>query len=63
MALTHPQDPYLFSGTIMENLLYGTDTEEPPTMEQIKAAVVAANAHDFIHDLPKCYYTEIGEPC
>ncbi|MED0673566.1 ABC transporter ATP-binding protein [Aneurinibacillus aneurinilyticus] len=53
-----PQESYLFSGTIRENLLYGraNTTEE----ELIKAAKIA-NAHEFIMSLPDKYDTEIGE--
>ncbi|MBS4024646.1 MAG: ABC transporter ATP-binding protein [Clostridia bacterium] len=52
------QEPILFSGTVRNNLLYARDdlTEE----EMIQAAK-AANAHDFIIQLPQGYHTEIGE--
>jgi ATP-binding cassette subfamily B protein len=61
------QNPYLFSGTVAENIAYGDrdvldrierDTE---TSEQIRDAARAAQAHDFISELPEGYDTEIGE--
>jgi ATP-binding cassette subfamily B protein len=52
------QEPALFSGTVRENISYGTPTA---TEEQIVAAAKAANAADFIAKLPEGYDTEIGE--
>jgi ATP-binding cassette, subfamily B, bacterial len=53
-----PQDTFLFSGTIRENLLiarpYATENE-------LVDAAVSAQIHDFILSLPKGYDTEIGE--
>ena len=52
------QQPYLFTGTIRENILYGRlDASE----EEMIAAARAANAHDFIMDLPAQYETLVGE--
>lgn len=52
------QDVFLFYGTVRENLLFGRpDANE----EQMIAAAKAANAHDFIKDLPQGYDTLIGE--
>jgi ABC-type multidrug transport system fused ATPase/permease subunit len=52
------QDSFLFNNTVAENLLYGKpDANE----EELKAAAGAANAHDFIAELPNGYDTEIGE--
>ncbi|NLY54057.1 MAG: ABC transporter ATP-binding protein [Firmicutes bacterium] len=53
-----PQDPYLFAGTIYENIAYGRPDATP---EEIFAAAKAANAHDFIMDLPEGYDTQVGE--
>ena len=51
------QDPYLFDGTVSENLAYGrTDA----THAQIVAAAKAAFAHDFIARLPDGYDTRVG---
>jgi len=52
------QDPLLFSGTIYDNILYG---RLHATEEQVIAAARAANAHDFIEQLPESYRTTIGE--
>ncbi len=52
------QDVFLFYGTVRENLLFGRpDANE----EQMVAAAKAANAHQFIIDLPQGYDTLIGE--
>jgi ATP-binding cassette subfamily B protein/subfamily B ATP-binding cassette protein MsbA len=52
------QDVFLFYGTVRENLLFGRpDANE----DQMIAAARAANAHDFISDLPQGYDTLIGE--
>lgn len=53
-----PQTPYLFTGTIRENIAYGADN---PDEEDIIRAARAANAHDFIMDLENGYDTRIGE--
>lgn len=53
-----PQETVLFNGTVYENILYGDlEAEE----EQVIAAATAANAHQFVMDMPKGYDTEIGE--
>jgi subfamily B ATP-binding cassette protein MsbA len=52
------QDPFLFSGTITENLLLGRPDATP---EEVEDAARAANAHDFITDLPNGYGTVVGE--
>ncbi|SDZ26691.1 ABC transporter ATP-binding protein [Thermoactinomyces sp. DSM 45892] len=52
------QDNFLFSGTIAENIQMGRiEASESEVMEAAKAA----NAHDFITQLPQGYQTEIGE--
>jgi ATP-binding cassette, subfamily B, multidrug efflux pump len=52
------QEPFLFSGTIADNIRYG---KLEATMPQLEAAAKAVNAHDFITALPKGYDTPIGE--
>jgi ATP-binding cassette subfamily B protein len=52
------QEPLLFSGTIAQNIRYG---RLDATGEEIVAAARAANAHDFISDLPDGYETKLGE--
>lgn len=52
------QENFLFSGSVRENILLGRpDAKE----EDIIAAAKAANAHDFISQLPQGYDTEVGE--
>lgn len=57
------QEPDLFNRTVKENIAYGLDKTEgtPVTDEQIVAAAMAANAHEFIVDLPQGYDTPVGE--
>jgi ATP-binding cassette subfamily B protein len=52
------QEPYLFHGTISENIRYGNPDA---TEEQIVIAAKAANAHDFIVGFPDGYDTMVGE--
>ena len=55
------QDPYLFSGSIEENIRMGARHPERVSKEDIVAAATAANAHGFITQLTDGYATEIGE--
>ena len=52
------QDPYLFYGTVLENIRYG---KPEATLEEVIAAARAANAHDFILKLTHGYDTLVGE--
>jgi len=52
------QDPYLFHGTVLENIRYGHPEASPA---RVIAAARAANAHDFIVKLPHGYDTVVGE--
>ncbi len=52
------QDPILFSGTIRENILYGSPKADDPTLIE---ACKAANAWSFIQELPDKLNTEVGE--
>ncbi len=53
-----PQIPYLFSGTIAENIGFG---KPGATQEEIEKAAAAAYAHDFITQFPEGYETKVGE--
>jgi ABC-type multidrug transport system fused ATPase/permease subunit len=53
-----PQEAFLFSGTIGENIAFG---RPGATAEDIEAAARAVHAHDFISALEHGYDTEIGE--
>ena len=52
------QEPYLFHGSVMENIRYGHAEASP---DEVISAAVAANAHDFIVKLPQGYDTVVGE--
>jgi ATP-binding cassette subfamily B protein/subfamily B ATP-binding cassette protein MsbA len=52
------QDVFLFYGTVRENILFG---KLDATEEELLAASQAANAHEFIMQLPEGYETMIGE--
>ncbi|MBS3750440.1 MAG: ABC transporter ATP-binding protein [Anaerolineales bacterium] len=52
------QEPFLFSGSVKENICYG---DQNASEEEITAAAEAANAHDFITRLPEGYQTQVGE--
>ena len=52
------QEPFLFHGTVSDNIAYGVPDASP---QGIIAAAKAANAHDFIANLPHGYDTLVGE--
>jgi subfamily B ATP-binding cassette protein MsbA len=52
------QTPILFSGSVIDNIRYGNPDA---TMEEIVDAAKAANAYDFIMNLPDGFYSEVGE--
>jgi ABC-type multidrug transport system fused ATPase/permease subunit len=52
------QDPFLFSATVRENIVFGA--EDLPE-EAVEAVARAAQAHEFIERLPQGYDTVIGE--
>ena len=52
------QDPFLFSGTVMDNILYG---RLDATEEEVVEAATAVGAHDFIMGLEHGYHTLLHE--
>jgi len=52
------QEPFLFSGSIYENIAFARPNA---TREDVMAAAKAANAHDFIIQKPDGYDTQVGE--
>ena len=52
------QDPFLFSGSVRENIRYG---RLDATDEEIEAAARTVGAHDFINRLPDGYETDLHE--
>lgn len=53
-----PQDTLLFNTTIKENVLYG---RLDATDEEVWAAIKAANAENFIRELPHGIDTKVGD--
>ncbi|HWQ43893.1 MAG TPA: thiol reductant ABC exporter subunit CydD [Desulfosporosinus sp.] len=53
-----PQSPYLFAGSIAENIQFGRPSA---TIEEVKSAAHEAFAHEFIINLPDGYDTILGE--
>jgi ATP-binding cassette, subfamily B, bacterial MsbA len=58
-----PQEPTLFSGTILENIAYAAigDDGSRPGDEAVRAAAKAAHAVEFIERLPEGFNTRVGE--
>jgi ABC-type multidrug transport system fused ATPase/permease subunit len=53
-----PQEAFLFSGTVAENIAFGRPDATP---EQIRDAAHAVGADEFVAALPRGYDTEVGE--
>jgi len=52
------QDPFIFSGTVLENIKYG---KPDATFDEVVAAAKAVNAHDFIMKMEQGYDTQLRE--
>ncbi|MCL4545603.1 MAG: ABC transporter ATP-binding protein/permease, partial [Chloroflexi bacterium] len=52
------QETYLFGGSVCQNIAFA---HPEATFEEIEAAAKAANAHDFIVQLPDGYNSDIGQ--
>jgi ABC-type multidrug transport system fused ATPase/permease subunit len=52
------QEPFLFNGTVRENIAYGDLAANQARIEEVSTA---ARAHEFIIELPEKYDTWIGE--
>ncbi|MGG6239494.1 ABC transporter ATP-binding protein [Nodosilinea sp. AN01ver1] len=57
LAIVH-QEVDVFNGTLLDNLKYGNPTA---SIEQVNEACRIARVDEFIHRLPKGYYTVVGE--
>ncbi|MCB1169834.1 MAG: ABC transporter ATP-binding protein, partial [Leptospiraceae bacterium] len=61
------QDVYLFHGSILENILYGSATHhdlekhKEQYLDKVKSASSMASFHDFVETLPEGYDTIVGE--
>ena len=53
-----PQDVYLFSGTIMDNLKYG---QKDATDDEVQEVCLILGLHDYILKLPEGYETDVKE--
>lgn len=53
-----PQEGFLFSGTVRENISFG---KPGATDDEVRASAKAVGAHEFICALPNGYDTEVGE--
>lgn len=53
-----PQETVLFNGSVYDNILYG---RLDATKEEVEAAAKAANANNFIMELPNGYQTMLGD--
>ena len=52
------QDPFLFDGTIKDNIRYG---DVNASDEKVAAAATIAQIHDYVESLPEKYETKLGE--
>jgi ATP-binding cassette subfamily B protein len=53
-----PQEPVIFSGTVIENIRYG---RPEASLEDVHAAAEAAYAQEFIRELPEGFDTYLGD--
>lgn len=53
-----PQETVLFNGSVYDNILYG---DLDANYDEVISAAKAANAHNFITEMPDGYDTQIGE--
>jgi ABC-type multidrug transport system fused ATPase/permease subunit len=53
-----PQEAFLFSGSVRENIAFGRPDADD---EQVRAAAAAVGAEEFISELPRGFDTEVGE--
>jgi ATP-binding cassette subfamily B protein len=53
-----PQEPVIFSGSLLENIRYG---RREATDDEVRAAAAAAIVDEFVERLPDGYATEVGE--
>jgi len=55
------QDPFLFYGTVRENIAYGTEDPESVTDAEIERVARLAGAHEFVTGLEDGYDTQVGQ--
>jgi ATP-binding cassette, subfamily B (MDR/TAP), member 1 len=54
------QEPFMFQGTIRENILFGVDSERICCDHELHQACRDAEIHEFIMSLPEGYNTRVG---
>lgn len=56
-----PQEPFMFRGTVRDNILFGISDPESVSEERIHDVCRDAFIHDFIISLPEGYNTDVGQ--
>lgn len=56
-----PQDVFLFSDTIENNIAFGSNPLHKMNQEEVKQAAIHASLHQNIIDFPEAYQTRVGE--
>jgi ATP-binding cassette subfamily B multidrug efflux pump len=56
-----PQDVFLFSDTIENNIAFGSNPLHKMNQEEVKQAAINASLHQNIIDFPEAYQTRVGE--
>ena len=55
-----PQKAVIFTGTVIDNVSYGDNGKEKPTLKKVKEAIKIAQAKDFVEKMDKKYESEIS---
>ncbi len=55
-----PQTAFMFTGTVKENVSYGDNGKEKPSLEKIRKAIEVAQATDFVEKMDKKYNAKIA---
>ena len=54
------QTPFMFTGTVYDNVSYGDNGKKKPDLEKVKEAVEVAQAKDFVEKMDKKYKSHIA---
>ena len=55
-----PQKAVIFTGSVIDNVSYGDNGKEKPTLKKVKEAIKIAQAKDFVEKMDKKYESEIS---
>ena len=55
-----PQKAVIFTGSVTDNVSYGDNGKEKPTLKKVKEAIKIAQAKDFVEKMDKKYESEIS---